>query len=46
MRTLYLIYGVAVPKKTWKRRKISGEYIGANFQVVEVSGNQARTSRW
>ena len=36
MRTLYLIDGVAVPKKIWGVRKMFGEYYGARFDVVNI----------
>jgi hypothetical protein len=36
MRTLYLIDGVAVPKKVWEIRKMFGEYAGARFDVERI----------
>jgi hypothetical protein len=35
-RKLYLIDGVAVPRKVYWRRQKYGEYIGATFLVIEV----------
>lgn len=35
MKRVYLIDGVAVPKRTWERRKLWGEHPGARFELIE-----------
>jgi hypothetical protein len=35
-RFLYMIDGVAVPRKIWERRQIWGEYAGASFFKYEI----------
>ena len=42
IRYLYLIDGVAVPKRVFERRQIFGEYAGASFRVVEARSNAVR----
>jgi hypothetical protein len=34
--TMYLIDGVRVSQRTWKQRRIWGEYVGADFRVIEI----------
>lgn len=35
-RRIYLIDGVAVPRKVYFRRKLFGEYVGAEFWIEEA----------
>jgi hypothetical protein len=36
IRLVYLIDGIAVPHRIWKRRQRFGEYAGARFDVEEI----------
>ncbi len=44
MRTLYLIDGVAQPRRVWEAKQLWGEYAGADFTVVEIN-SQGREVR-
>lgn len=40
-RIIYLIDGVRVPKRTFGKRRIWGEYAGARFEVIEIRSGEA-----